>query len=132
MWFLEEAQRGYQELEEKGSFMGDTVEVGLELARKYRDRANPHTQWVKAEMIEDPTASTPARICWRKYLSYGEASGMWRRQKPESYDDFKMAMRNLGYTVKRPTSHKDGMGVKIFGLCEKTFSAEEMAQEEED
>jgi phage/plasmid-associated DNA primase len=88
MWFLEEAQRGYQELVENGTFMGGTVDVGLELARKYRDKANPHTQWVKAEMNEDPAESTPARVCWHRYLDYGERVGMWRRQKRESYEEF--------------------------------------------
>lgn len=129
MWFLEEAQRGYQELAENGSFMGDTVEVGLELARAYRLKANPHWQWIEQEMIEVPGAAMPAKDAWYSYLEWGDRQGMWKRVKKESYDEFQTAMRTLGFTVKVPTSHHQGKALQIHGLRDKTFSAAEMKSE---
>jgi putative DNA primase/helicase len=125
MWFLEEAQQGYQDLQNNGSFMGATADLGLALARAYRLKANPHVQWIEDEMERDPDAQIPAKSAWHAYQEWGDKQGMWRGQKMESYDDFQVAMRNLDFSVKKPTSHKQGMAMVMHGLRPKNKLADD-------
>jgi P4 family phage/plasmid primase-like protien len=125
MWFLEEAYKGYQELVDRGSFMGDTVEVGLELAKDYREKANPHSQWIDDDMIRDPLGEVPGKEGRDSYHAWGDRQEMWRSQKKESYEDFLSAMKTLGFKVAAPTDHKKGQAMIIYGLRQKTWSANE-------
>jgi P4 family phage/plasmid primase-like protien len=130
MWFLEDAQAGYQDLLEQGSFMGDTVDIGLELAAKYRLKANPHNQWVDEGAIRDPEATMPAKTAWYLYMEWGDRQGLWKHQKKETYDDFVTAMRTIGFFVKCPTDHRKGRAMLIYGLREQTYSSADLAAAE--
>ncbi len=127
MWFLEEAQAGWESLQRDGSFMGNTIEVGLELARIYRERANPHMQWVEEEMQRE--GQIPGKQAWHTYLEYGDRMGLWKSQKKEGYDDFLTAMRTLGFRIGAPTSHIKGRAKIILGLSARDYSAAEAKEE---
>jgi putative DNA primase/helicase len=45
-WLCEEAHVGAEHVERHGSFMGETLDVGLQTAKRYCDEANPRSQWM--------------------------------------------------------------------------------------